>query len=320
MSTLLKVDFDLKRGVATRITTESKSESQSNPWHNRYSVALATARTRDPAWIDSLDEETEGYFVATKRVDDLITRAGRARTVAACRAALDEARRMLTSQRAKTSVPEVQVMLDAAVERHDAEVEYELGNATNREKLYSMRPANWQTTDLDGKAYRLTDFRGKVVLMDFWYRGCGHCIKAMPKVKQIAANYAGRNVAVLGINQDRNDDDARFVIKTLGLSYPTLRDGDISTTYHVRLWPTFIVLDQTGRVASIHAGNSDELVEQISRAVDELLANPASEPPVPFSWRVLAVVGAVACVVAVVVYLVANRRGGIRNMTPQTPT
>ena len=56
--------------------------------------------------------------------------------------------------------------------------------------------------------------------MDFWYRGCGWCMYAMPQVKQLAEDYKDKPVVVLGMNTDRNEEDARFVVKELGLDVP----------------------------------------------------------------------------------------------------
>jgi peroxiredoxin len=58
--------------------------------------------------------------------------------------------------------------------------------------------------DVDGKPFRLGDYRGKVVVLDFWYRGCGWCIKAMPQLNALAGQFEGRPVALLGMNTDNH--------------------------------------------------------------------------------------------------------------------
>jgi thioredoxin-related protein len=96
-------------------------------------------------------------------------------------------------------------------------------------------------------------------------------------VKQVAADYANKSVVVLGVNRDHNDEDARYVIDTYELKYPIIRSNDIWRSYGVNGWPTFVVLDQTGRVALILVGNRDNLVSELSQTIDSLLAQPVVE-------------------------------------------
>ena len=81
---------------------------------------------------------------------------------------------------------------------------------------------------------------------------------------------------MLGVNNDTKDANARHVIEAFDLKYPSIRNGDISKSYGVSVWPTLIVLDQSGRVALFHSGNSANLVAEVSRTVDELLAKPVA--------------------------------------------
>ena len=106
----------------------------------------------------------------------------------------------------------------------------------------------WDTTDLAGSAVSLAGCRGKVLVLDFWYRGCGWCIRAMPQMKQVATHFQGRPVAVLGMNTDRDQADAQFVVDKLALNYPTLKAEGLPEKYGVRGFPTLLVIDQAGVV------------------------------------------------------------------------
>ena len=53
----------------------------------------------------------------------------------------------------------------------------------------SKPAAKWKTKDLAGKTHAFADYRGKVVILDFWYRRCAYCIKAMPQVARIAREF-----------------------------------------------------------------------------------------------------------------------------------
>ena len=134
----------------------------------------------------------------------------------------------------------------------------------------------WKTMDLAGNPKTLADYRGKVVLLDFWYRGCGWCIRAMPQLKQVADDFRGQDVAVLGINSDDDLADAQFVIDKLGLNYDTLKNGEgddrINMCYKIHAWPTLVMIDQTGVVRYMHAGYTPTLRQDLGERIRKLLA------------------------------------------------
>jgi thiol-disulfide isomerase/thioredoxin len=131
--------------------------------------------------------------------------------------------------------------------------------------------APWETTDILGKKHSLMDYRGKVVVLDFWFRNCEPCIKAMPQVKEIAQQFRDKPVAVLGMNIDKEEKDARFVADELKLNYPTLKAGDLPEKYDVHGFPTLVIIDQQGVVRGRHEGYSTNLVKDVSQAVNHLL-------------------------------------------------
>lgn len=114
--------------------------------------------------------------------------------------------------------------------------------------------------DLAGKEIKLSSFAGKkVVLLNFWGLRCGACLEEMPYLETIAKDYAGKGLAVLGIDTD--GVDAQTVIDTLkevqvGVTYPLLTDPDFAITdvYTNFLVPLTIVIDKQGVVTYIHTG------------------------------------------------------------------
>ena len=130
---------------------------------------------------------------------------------------------------------------------------------------------DWTTTDLNGKSHSLQDYRGKVVILDFWYRGCGWCIRAMPQVKEVATRFEGEPVVVFGMNTDRKDEDATFVVEKMGLKYPNLKATGLPEKYKVNGFPTLLILDQEGVIRDIHVGYSPTLRDDVVQAVERLL-------------------------------------------------
>jgi peroxiredoxin len=304
-----QVQFDRQRGLVTQLVQESKSDWQTNPWHSRKTIDLVSVERKEPSWVAQFDDEAMRYNDVANQWWARSEEGSQARTKADCQTLLDETRQVITGARDKARVDEARELYDALLALHDREAAWALDDAADRQELYAMPAADWETTDLDGNPRRLVDYRGQVVVLDFWYRGCYHCVKALPKVKKLAALYTGRDAVVLGVNSDQNDDDARYVIDTFGLQYPSLRAGNIGKQYRVHTWPTIVVLDQTGRIADCAEGNSEDLFEHVKGVVDGLLADPVVEPA-PRLWLVVTVI---SLLVVVVVSSALIRRGRSRN-------
>jgi hypothetical protein len=123
---------------------------------------------------------------------------------------------------------------------------------------------------------------------------------ALPKVKALHSKYQNRGVVVLGVNNDSDLENAHHVVNSFAIPYESVRnvmapsatsdaeatddkaspnqaEHRISTEYSVDLWPTFVVLDQSGRVAEVVGGNAEDLVEHLSQVVESLLAAPPRE-------------------------------------------
>lgn len=139
------------------------------------------------------------------------------------------------------------------------------------ESLVGRAAPGWELPSLDGRTYSLAGLRGKVVVLDFWYRGCPWCIRAMPALKALAEEFAGRPVQIVGMNVDRDSSDARFVVEKLGLNYPNLLATDVPKAYLVRGYPTLFVVDRQGKIAHAKVGYSSTLREDLAEIINGLL-------------------------------------------------
>lgn len=269
--------FDLERGLVTKITTSSKQgwPAGRSDEATVQTIELADARQLPDDETAALADEFEQYFAAKETYSKLSRQA--AHDFEHSEELMNKAQAELKKLDGQFKVPALQAMLQAALAQHDRLQSYVLENAKRFGEVLNKPSAEWKTTDLDGNPKSLEDYRGKIVLMDFWYRGCGWCIRAMPQIKQLAADFDGQDVVVLGMNNDSHLDDARFVIDELGLNYETLKngrddDGGISAKYGVQGWPTLVVLDGKGVVRHIHVGYSPTLRQDLGDKIKELLA------------------------------------------------
>jgi thiol-disulfide isomerase/thioredoxin len=279
LSTVRDYAFDREAGLVRKAVTTYRQgwPAQSTDKPQVQTIELAEVRQLDTGDLAAIAQQAQVYFTAVEEYEKL---AGRARRdFAHATMALIEAETRLKKATDEVTLPWLRAMVEARLKQHRRDAQYTIQDAVQFAKLLDQPSEEWQTTDLDGQPRGLSDYRGQVVVLDFWYRGCGWCIRAMPQMKQLADDYAGQAVAILGINSDQDLDDARFVIDKLRLNYPTLKNGtgdeQINTKYKIHGWPTLVVIDKKGVVRHLHFGYSPTLRGELGDKIRELLAEPA---------------------------------------------
>jgi len=128
--------------------------------------------------------------------------------------------------------------------------------------------------DLDHKEIRLSDYRGKVVLLNFWATWCAPCLAEMPRFAAWQKEYAGRGLQVLGISMDDDEAPVRNIDRKLRLNYPVVMgDEKLGESYGgVFGLPETFLIDRTGRIRGQYDGAT--ALEVIEREVQELLRQP----------------------------------------------
>ena len=107
-------------------------------------------------------------------------------------------------------------------------------------------------TDLEGKAHKLSDYRGKVVLLDFWVINCGPCQMDAPKVAQVYEQLHPKGFEIIGIN---GEDTAEVLKEFMGKKKMTWTqtiqekwEGPIHKLYHFYSWPTYYLIGKDGTI------------------------------------------------------------------------
>ena len=104
---------------------------------------------------------------------------------------------------------------------------------------------------LTGKDYTLSQFRGKVVVVNFFTFFCGPCRDEMPDLSKIYTELKGKGLQTLGIALSSDPTQIRFLVKQLGLQYPVLIGNDkVSDAYgSIAVVPTTVIIDKQGNIA-----------------------------------------------------------------------
>lgn len=116
----------------------------------------------------------------------------------------------------------------------------------------------WTLKNPDGRTVRLADFRGKVVLLNFWAAWCPPCRKEIPGLVALQARYGSLGLTVVGVSMDTEEVAASFA-KSLGINYPVVFGTPlVAATYGgVAVVPTTFVIDRAGKIVASHEGFVD---------------------------------------------------------------
>jgi cytochrome c biogenesis protein CcmG/thiol:disulfide interchange protein DsbE len=115
---------------------------------------------------------------------------------------------------------------------------------------------------LTGKDYSLSQFKGKVVMLNFFTFFCGPCRDEMPDLNKINNQLKGKGFQTFGIAISSHATQIRFLVKQLGLQYPVLMGNDkIADAYGgVAIVPTTIIIDKQGNIAQRIEGTRTKAV------------------------------------------------------------
>jgi len=253
-STLTLSDDHMPLSVSTTTARREGFVNQSTTVCRLQSVSEAT-----PASLVKLRREATICLSALARYESvlMLDRASRA----------SEARAVLLDAHRSVALPVVLRQLEAALESHGDRVKAVQHAARQEAALRGLNVA-WVATDLSGRRHELGAYRGKIVVLDFWFRGCGPCIELMTQIRDHVVREPG--VVMLGVTHDREAEDAEAVAQALKLTDPVLFKSDIAAAYGVRAWPTVLILDGDGRVDDARVGYSSAIAEWINDRVARL--------------------------------------------------
>jgi cytochrome c biogenesis protein CcmG, thiol:disulfide interchange protein DsbE len=130
-----------------------------------------------------------------------------------------------------------------------------------------------QSTDLAGKAWKLDDHRGQVVLVNFWATWCPPCRSETPGLVRLANAYRGKGLEVVGVSMDDNPDPVRPFVDKFHVPYSVVfppEDSPLNSA--VEALPTSFLVDKKGLVAAVYQGAVTET--ELKAAVDALLREP----------------------------------------------
>ena len=124
-----------------------------------------------------------------------------------------------------------------------------------------------------GENLRLSEYRGDVVMINFWATWCGPCRQEMPLLDELYTRYQRVGFNLLGVNIDDDAAGALKMVQELGVNFPVLFDSrkEVSRLYEVEAMPTTVLLDREGRVRHVHHGYKPGYEEKYLAEIRSLL-------------------------------------------------
>jgi cytochrome c biogenesis protein CcmG/thiol:disulfide interchange protein DsbE len=151
----------------------------------------------------------------------------------------------------------------------------ERDTATGQPPEVGSTAPDFSLKDLNGRRVNLSDYRGHVVIIDFWATWCPPCQATIPELVSIEDTYRKQGLVVLGISLDEGSDVERTLAafsKDHRMNYSVLLGTDaVEDRYNIRSIPTLFLVGKTGKIKELYRGYTDNFRENISAEIDKLL-------------------------------------------------
>ena len=140
--------------------------------------------------------------------------------------------------------------------------------------------ADW----INSAPLRLTDLRGKVLLVEFWTFDCWNCYRSFPWLKSMEARLASQEFQVIGVHTPEFDHEKKYrnivsKVEQFGLHHPVMIDNDFSYWRSMgnHYWPAWYLIDKAGQLRAVYYGEThggDRQAASIEKIIRELLQEP----------------------------------------------
>ena len=149
------------------------------------------------------------------------------------------------------------------------------GNAPDspQAKLVDKQAPDFQLKKLDGTVLKLSDLKGRVVVLDFWATWCGPCVASLPKITELGEEYKSAEVDVIAVNIEQTAAEVQSFLDRAKIS-PTVvldSDGAVARAYQAQAIPQTVIIDRDGKIKSVIVGGGGATETKIRDSLDGML-------------------------------------------------
>lgn len=132
---------------------------------------------------------------------------------------------------------------------------------------------DWTLYDANGKKVSLSQLKGKVVMLDFYFIGCSGCMLSIKPLNAIYEKYKNKELIIASLTERDSkkavlDFEKRYKIKYTGY----INAADVVKSYHVTGFPTFYFIDKEGKIGNVFVGYNDNFEEKVTSVINNLLS------------------------------------------------
>jgi thiol-disulfide isomerase/thioredoxin len=135
--------------------------------------------------------------------------------------------------------------------------------------------------DLGHKVHTLEEYRGRVVLVNFWASWCGPCVMEIPSLQRLQETMAGKPFDILAVDVGEAPRTVRKLAERLGIRFSLLLDRDAQTAsnWQVDVYPSSFLIDPQGRIRYVAYGPFNWDAQEIRQAIEELIGHRRADAP-----------------------------------------
>ena len=146
-----------------------------------------------------------------------------------------------------------------------------MGQEQEKSTLVGTQAVDFDVTDIKGKKYKLSELKGKVVALNFWFVECKPCIMEMPELNELVEEFKGKEVVFLAIAINNQKQLKKFLKKT-DFKYKVISSGQsVSDSYGIKGFPTNVIIDQNGLIQYASTGIGPNNKVNLQKEINKLL-------------------------------------------------
>lgn len=149
------------------------------------------------------------------------------------------------------------------------------GNAADspHARMIGKAAPDFELKKLDGTLVKLSDLKGRIVVLDFWATWCGPCVASLPKITELGQEYKGAEVDVITVNIEQTSAEVRALLDRLKISPVVVLDSDgtVARAYQAQAIPQTVIIDRDGNVKQVIVGGGGGTEAKIRDSLDGML-------------------------------------------------
>ncbi|MGH7872894.1 MAG: TlpA family protein disulfide reductase [Candidatus Binatia bacterium] len=138
-----------------------------------------------------------------------------------------------------------------------------------------MRAPEFTLREAGGGTSSLVDYRGNLVLVNFWATWCAPCREEMPSMERLQGNFGGRGLTVLAVNERENAAEVNKFLRATGLSFvaPLDLDGRVAESFRIYGIPSTFLIDANGQTIGLKSGPKDWATREVMDGIGKLIGD-----------------------------------------------